>query len=111
MQEINNKWGESCTSSLPKKYEGSSKAMELDAVLELTTRIYMKYHIMAEEIVAGNGNTIKVVVRSLYEEKYKYKDLFSLWSQSLMIEGQKKTSICKLSLHISEQVWLVDSIQ
>ena len=92
----------------PKNYEGSSKAMESDAALELTIRMYEEQHVFVEKIVADDDSTMKANVRHSYEEKEKKKGLFPLWSWPCTTEGQKKTSTGMLPLHIPEPGWLAD---
>mmetsp|Transcript_37363 Transcript_37363/g.54638 ORF Transcript_37363/g.54638 Transcript_37363/m.54638 type:complete len:456 (-) Transcript_37363:846-2213(-) len=92
----------------PKNYEGSSKAMEANAALEVTKRMFADHPIYIEKIVADDDSSMKALVRHSYEEKEKENHLFPLWSWPCTSEGQKKTSTCMLPLHIPEPKWLAD---
>eukprot|EP00957_Ditylum_brightwellii_P193385 14725197-Ditylum_brightwellii.AAC.1 len=91
----------------PQNYEGSSKAMEADAALELTVQMYREHNIYIDNIVANDDSTMKVIVRHLYDEKEKKKIFYPQWSWFLTNDG-KKVSTALLPLYVPEPGWLVD---
>eukprot|EP00957_Ditylum_brightwellii_P030090 2277619-Ditylum_brightwellii.AAC.1 len=70
--------------------------------------MYKEHHVVVEKIVADDDSAMKAIVRHSYEEKEKHKDLFPLWAWPCITEGQKKTSIGMLPLHIPEPGYLTD---
>ena len=91
----------------PKNHDGSSKSMEADACLIMTSRLYNEKEVSVEAIVADDDSTMKAIVRHSYKKKRLVPTFPSLFIRSVLMASAREILDCWIYIYQSQDGSLI----